>query len=380
MSAAELAESHHHLQADLEGRYPKYLTGAVAKMLRVTDKVVRDNVGLMGLDVERGYSGRKARLFRPEDVFRIAQFRRARGHFTWSHKTLSIVVYSAKGGVGKTTLATELAVQWALRGLRVLAIDLDTQGNLTQMMGYDPELEYDPSLEIDRSLVIEHNFGSLFTLPPILPTPTPLADVIKKPFGEDGPHIIPADVTLANLEDALANAPVRDFQIMRLLDKGINKPTETLNLSNYEILLFDAPPNINMITNTTLMAADICISPVALDALSFKGLTNLGWRLQTMVENVGRSPAVIVVPTFFRENRKRVTEIMDRLQSNYNHILSTSMIRETEEYKRFGVERELPVSLAAPNSKVAVPDLQNLSDELLTKISMIIETNDGVEK
>lgn len=352
---------------------PKYMIGSVAKMLRVNDHVVRDTIALMGLELERGDTGRKPRLFSTDNIFDIADFRRRRGLLTWDTPTATVVVYSAKGGVGKTTLAAELAVQWAFRGLKVLAIDLDTQGNLTQMMGYDPELERDSDTPIDSTHLVEYNFGSLFTIPPILPTPVPLPDVIKKPYGENGPHLIPADVTLANLEDALLNAQVRDFQVLRLLQRGLTKPVPQLDLSGYDVILFDAPPSTSMLTNTTLLASDLCISPVALDALSFKGLSILGGRLINMREQVGRSPAVVAVPTFYRDNRRRVTKVMDRLKEHYGKILSTGMIRESEEFKRSSIEREIPISLAYPGSKVAIPDLQGISDEMLTLIKNIME-------
>jgi chromosome partitioning protein len=352
---------------------PKYMIGSVAKMLRVNDHVVRDTIALMGLELERGETGRKPRLFTTENVFDIADFRRRRGLLTWDTPTATVVVYSAKGGVGKTTLAAELAVQWAFRGLKVLAIDLDTQGNLTQMMGYDPELERDPDSPVDSPHLVEYNFGSLFTIPPILPAPVPLKDVIKKPYGENGPHLIPADVTLANLEDALLNAQVRDFQVLRLLQRGLTKPVPKLDLSGYDIILFDAPPSTSMLTNTTLLASDLCISPVALDALSFKGLSILGGRLINMREQVGRSPSVVAVPTFYRDNRRRVTKVMDRLKEHYGQILSVGMIRESEEFKRSSIEREIPISLAYPGSKVAIPDLQAISDEMLDLIKKIME-------
>ncbi|MBU2792779.1 ParA family protein [Acidithiobacillus thiooxidans] len=352
---------------------PKYMIGSVAKMLRVKDHVVRDTVALMGLDLERGDSGRKPRLFHPDNVFDIADFRRRRGLLPWDLPPATVVVYSAKGGVGKTTLAAELAVQWAFKGLKVLAIDLDTQGNLTQMMGYDPELERDADQPADNPFLVEYNFGSLFTIPPILPTPVPLADVIKKPYGENGPHLIPADVTLANLEDALLNAQVRDFQVLRLLQRGLTKPTPPLDLTGYDIILFDAPPSTSMLTNTTLLASDLCISPVALDALSFKGLSILGGRLINMREQVGRSPSVVAVPTFYRDNRRRVAKVMERLKEHYGNILSTGMIRESEEFKRSSIEREIPISLAYPGSKVAIPDLQAIADEMLGILKNITE-------
>ncbi len=352
---------------------PKYMIGSVAKMLRVNDHVVRDTIALMGLELERGDTGRKPRLFTTDNVFDIADFRRRRGLLSWDSPTATVVVYSAKGGVGKTTLAAELAVQWSFRGLRVLAIDLDTQGNLTQMMGYDPELERDPDTPIDSTHLVEYNFGSLFTIPPILPAPVPLPDVIKKPYGENGPHLIPADVTLANLEDALLNAQVRDFQVLRLLQRGLTKPVPQLDLSGYDVILFDAPPSTSMLTNTTLLASDLCISPVALDALSFKGLSILGGRLINMREQVGRSPSVVAVPTFYRDNRRRVTKVMDRLKEHYGNIMSVGMIRESEEFKRSSIEREIPISLAYPGSKVAIPDLQAISDEMLGLVKNIMQ-------
>ncbi|MDD5278706.1 MULTISPECIES: ParA family protein [Acidithiobacillus] len=368
------------IQEPAEERYfelieqPKFLIGSVAKMLRVNDHVVRDSINLMGLDLQRDDSKRKARLFSAENVFDIANFRRNRGLLSWDSPPATVVVYSAKGGVGKTTLAAELAVQWGFRGLRVLAIDLDTQGNLTQMMGYDPELEQDEEMPIDSRQLVEHNFGSLFTIPPILPTPTPLADVLKMPYGVNGPHLIPSDVTLANLEDALLNAQVRDFQVLRLLQRGLTKPTPQFDLTHYDIILFDAPPSTSMLTNTTLLASDLCISPVALDALSFKGLSILGGRLINMREQVGRAPAVVAVPTFHRENRRRVTKVMERLNTYYGEILSQNMVRETEEFKRSNVDVEMPISLAFPGSKTAVPDLQNLADEMLSRIKSIMGT------
>ena len=71
---------------------PKYLIGSVAKMLRVNDHVVRDTIALMGLELERGDTGRKPRLFTTENVFEIANFRRHRGLLTWDTPTATVVV------------------------------------------------------------------------------------------------------------------------------------------------------------------------------------------------------------------------------------------------------------------------------------------------
>lgn len=350
---------------------PKYLIGSVAKMLRINDHVIRDTVEQMGIEVERNGEARKARLFTPANVFDIAAYRRQRGLLTWEHRPLTISIYSAKGGVGKSTLASEFSIQWAFRGLRVLVIDLDTQGNLTQIFGYDPELEDNPDDPIDPDLLVDKNFASLFEIPPILPSPAPLSAVIKKPYGENGPHLIPADVTLANLEDALLNAQMRDLQVLRLLKMGRDHPTPTFDLSIYDIILFDAPPSTSMLTNTALLASDLCISPVRLDTLSFKGLSILGGRLQNMRKQAGAAPAVIAVPTFYREHRLRITRMLKRLNDHYGAILSENMIRETEEFQRALIEKAMPLSLAVPGAKIGIPDIQEVADEILAVAARI---------
>lgn len=354
---------------------PKYQIGSVSKMLRINDHVIRDTLDQMGVEVERADMGRKPRLFNIPTVFDIATFRRRRGLSTWMYPPVTATVYSAKGGVGKSTMAAELGVQWAFRGLKVLVVDLDTQGNLTQVMGYDPEMEEDPETPIDSERLVKKTFAALFDLPPVLPSPSPLSEVIKKPYGENGPHLIPADVTLANLEDALLNAQVRDFQVYRLIKAGRENPTPAFDLTPYDIVLFDAPPSTSMLTNTVLLASDLCISPVRLDTLSFKGLSILGGRLLNMRKQAGSAPSVVAVPTFYREHRRRITKMMNRLQKHYGEIMSHTMIRETEDFQRALIEKGMPLSLATPGSKVGFPDIQEVADEMLTILSRTAAAN-----
>ncbi|GAI09403.1 unnamed protein product [marine sediment metagenome] len=91
--------------------------------------------------------------------------------------------------------------------------------------------------------------------------PRPLSEVVKKPFGEYGPHLIPADVTLAGLLYQLANANNRDKRIRSWIEKGRNNPTTNLDLSQYDIILYDNAPATSVLSRAALVASDYCISP-----------------------------------------------------------------------------------------------------------------------
>ncbi|SAL06784.1 cobyrinic acid a,c-diamide synthase [Caballeronia arationis] len=142
-------------------------------------------------------------------------------------KQVVATVYAPKGGVGKTTIAGNLACRFSLRGLKTLIVDLDFQGNLTMMYGYETEMTPDEAAAAgaSRSKMVESHFGSL--------TPNwpcgrrTLADVVKKPYGENGPHLIPADLTLDRLDTMLTfetfEGKNSEFTIARMLSSPVCK-------------------------------------------------------------------------------------------------------------------------------------------------------------
>jgi len=112
----------------------------VAKLLGISVDSVRRDADEAGLQIERqGGSGPKTRIFTVENVFDLAAHRARKYGFTPKTKRI-LTVYAPKGGVGKTTISSNIACILALMGLRVLVIDLDFQANLTISFGYDPEL------------------------------------------------------------------------------------------------------------------------------------------------------------------------------------------------------------------------------------------------
>ena len=157
-----------------------------------------------------------------------------------------IAVTNQKGGVGKTTTAINLSASLAANDYKVLLIDSDPQGNATTGLGIDKEP--------DRVTIYDALLGDA-TLDSI---------VLKTTF--EGLDIIPADKNLvaANLE--LVSQPRREF---RLRDK-VNQIR-----NQYQYILIDCPPALDLLTLNDLLAADSVLIPIQCEFFALEGISEL---------------------------------------------------------------------------------------------------------
>lgn len=191
-------------------------------------------------------------------------------------KVVSVINY--KGGVGKTTVTSNLAAELAWRGYDVLMIDLDPQTNLTFSFVRPDEWQKDLADEktIKRSFdsLID---GSSFDLNDLIVSPSRVAqrlsgkgklDLISSHLG-----LINVDLELATL---LAGANMKQskknfLKVHRRLADGIaDLPTDA-----YDIILIDCPPNFNIVTKTAIVASDFILVPTRPDYLSTLGIDYL---------------------------------------------------------------------------------------------------------
>jgi chromosome partitioning protein len=164
-----------------------------------------------------------------------------------------IAVANQKGGVGKTTTTANLGAALALRGRRVLLVDLDPQGNLTSAFG----LEKDVQQTVAESLLDRR-------------VPLPMVSVANGSTGRDGYAqqlwVVPAAVGLASAEAQLMNKLGRE---MRLRDQLLNVEDQ------YDYIMIDTPPSLGVLTINALVAATKVIIPTEARFFSLQGLQML---------------------------------------------------------------------------------------------------------
>jgi chromosome partitioning protein len=157
-----------------------------------------------------------------------------------------IAITNQKGGVGKTTTSVNLAASLAATKRRVLLIDLDPQGNATMGSGVDKRTV---SASIYDVLVEGRDIASTAV-----------------PAGQAGFNLLPANDDLTGAEIALLDLPQREQRLKRAL--------EAVQL-DYDYILIDCPPSLNMLTLNALVATEWALIPMQCEYFALEGLSAL---------------------------------------------------------------------------------------------------------
>src|SRR5215813_354973 len=212
-----------------------------------------------------------------------------------------IAFANQKGGVAKTTTTLNLGVALAEQGYKVLAIDLDPQGNLTMSQGWNPD-------EIERSMfdVLVHKL--------------PITEIIRTHEID----VAVASIDLAGAELALSSMIGRE----RALEKALVsvKP-------GYDYILIDTPPSLGLLTINALVASNGVIVPVQCEYLSLRGLVQLENTLSMIRENLNPEVEIQgILPTMFDKRLLHSREAVDILKENFGDLVFNTKIRKTVRY------------------------------------------------
>jgi chromosome partitioning protein len=212
-----------------------------------------------------------------------------------------IAFANQKGGVAKTTTTLNLGVALGEQGKRVLAVDLDPQGNLTMSQGWNPD-------EIERSMfdVLVHKL--------------PITEIIRQ--GEI--ELAVSSIDLAGAELALAAMIGRE----RALEKALLPVRE-----QYDYILIDTPPSLGLLTINALVASQGVIVPVQCEYLSLRGLVQLENTLSMIRENLNPSVEIEgILATMYDRRLLHSREAVEILKENFGDLLLNTKIRKTVRY------------------------------------------------
>lgn len=166
------------------------------------------------------------------------------GYNSLPSKAKVISIVNNKGGVGKTTTTAILGEAFARLGLRVLLIDLDSQGNLSYIYGIDAESGQvaDTMLDIKKSLAIQ-----------------PINEYLS---------IVPSNLKLQEVESLLLTAASNQNRLRAALSSS------TIS-QDYDFILIDCPPSLGLLTMNALNASNSCLITVHPEATAVVGLNSI---------------------------------------------------------------------------------------------------------
>ena len=216
-----------------------------------------------------------------------------------------IAICNQKGGVGKTTTAVNLAASFAALEKKTLLLDMDPQGNASQGLGFVESQDMD----MHEILEMAGNPDSL-TLENIKPAIMDTSlDFLK---------IITSGPDLAVMEIELVNAMSRERRLERVMN---------VLKQEFDYIIIDAPPSLNLLTINTLTAATSVLIPVQCEYYALQGMTELFKTIREVQKNLNSGLKIEgALLTMYDSRLSLSKQVAEEVRENLSDTVFQTMI------------------------------------------------------
>ena len=209
----------------------------------------------------------------------------------------AIAIANQKGGVGKSTTAINLAACLGKMGQRVLVIDMDPQGNTTSGLGVDKEQEN--------------------TVYELLLQECTLEDCVQK-LEFENLSMIPSNVNLAAAETELIGTERKEYILKTNIDQV---------RGDYDFIIIDCPPSLNMLTINAMTTADTVLVPIQCEYYALEGLSQLMHTIELVQERLNPDLEIEgVVFTMYDARTNLSLQVVENVKNNLNQSIYKTII------------------------------------------------------
>ena len=203
-----------------------------------------------------------------------------------------------KGGVGKTTTAINLAANLAVRGKRVLLVDVDPQANATSSLGVDKAA---PIYSIYHALVDG--------------VPIDQIVMLTKRLHLD---LVPSAPTLAGAEVELVDEEKREYRLANALAPLAER---------YDYIFVDSPPSLGLLTVNALVAANAVIIPIQCEYLALEGLSQLIHTIQLVQQSLNpRLRIAGMAMTMYDSRTHLALQVVEQVAKHFPELIFHTVV------------------------------------------------------